>query len=192
MNGDALGAWTIDLAECPSIGILVNKARFAVGSAILVRSALDAHPRKFPVVSGAPLGVADHSRSRPIVEPFDREPPISGGAGLFTLGLTSARLGGAVNITPCPQVAESDLRGHASFPNGGPVPTGRNELFAPITERLTGRTLEPVPPPAAKSRYQAPYLQQTPKVRMPRSPQPMRRLGYGVTVPGGPLEDALS
>jgi hypothetical protein len=154
MTGGALRARTLDLTECPSVDSLVNKARPAVGSAIL----------------------ADHSRSRPLVEPFDRKGVISCGAGPFSFGVACTRFGGPVEMTPFSRAAEPDRRACTIFPNGGCVTTEGNELFVSIAGRhpnRSGQTLAPVPRPDATSGH----------------------LGGGATVPHAPrraLEDVLS
>jgi hypothetical protein len=174
MTGGALRARTIDLAECPSIDTLMNKARCAVGSAIL----------------------ADHSRSRPLAEPFERKGVISCRAALFNFGVACTRFGGPVEMTPFSRAAERDRRACTIFPNGGC--TEGNELFASITGRHTSRTcqtLEPVPRPDATPGHQAPYWPQTAEARMSPSPPLMGRPGGGATVPHAPrrpLEDVLS
>jgi hypothetical protein len=139
MSGDALRAWTIDSGAFPTTGAVADKARFALGYAILAPSSHNTQPWKFAIIGDELLLLADRTRSLPVVDPFDRELVISCGAALFNLRVVFARFGVPVEITTFPQVAEPDLLARISFPNGGRVTAELNELFVSITERTTNR-----------------------------------------------------
>jgi hypothetical protein len=139
MSGDALKAWTIDSALFPRTGALADKARFAVGYAILAPSSHNTQPWKFAIIGDELLLMADRSRSLPVVDPFDRELVISCGAALFNLRVVFAYFGVPVEITTFPQAVEPDLLARISFPSGGRVSAELNELFVSITERTTNR-----------------------------------------------------
>jgi hypothetical protein len=139
MSGDALKAWTIDSALFPRTGALADKARFAVGYAILAPSSHNTQPWKFAIIGDELLLMADRSRSLPVVDPFDRELVISCGAALFNLRVVFAHFGVPVEITTFPQAVEPDLLARISFPSGGRVTAELNELFVSITERTTNR-----------------------------------------------------
>jgi hypothetical protein len=177
MTGDALRAVQASLPWW-----IRGDSRWAY--AILAQSRHDTQPRKFPVIPGELLLMAERSRSLPVVDPFDREPLISRGATPFSLRVAFARCGGAVETTPFRQAANSDLGARISFPCGGRFTVGLNELSRAISEpptRGTGETLEPLPLPAEKSRYQAAYLHQA--TRMTRPSPLMAHLGRGATAP---------
>ena len=99
------------------------------GYGILAQSRHGTQPGKFPGILDELLLMADHSRSLPVADPFDREPLISCGGALFSLRVAFARCGVSVEITPFPQVADSDLRARISFPCGGRSTAELNELF---------------------------------------------------------------
>ena len=139
MSGDALKAWTIDLAAFPSRGTLADKARFAVRYAILAPSSHNTQPWKFVILGEELLLMADRSRSLPVVDPFDRELVISCGAALFNLRVVFAHFGVPVEIATFPQAAEPDLLARLSFPGGGRVTAELSELFVSITARTTNR-----------------------------------------------------
>jgi hypothetical protein len=141
MSGDALRAWTVDSGAFPTSGSLADKARFAVGYAILAPSTHNTQPWKFAIIGDELMLMADRSRSLPIIDPFDRELVISCGAALLNLRVVFAHFGVPVEIATFPQAAEPDLLVRVNFPNGGRVTTELNELFVSITERTTNRHL---------------------------------------------------
>ena len=70
MSGDALRAWTVDSGAFPTAGSLADKARFAVGYAILAPSSHNTQPWKFAIIGDELLLMADRSRSLPVVGIF--------------------------------------------------------------------------------------------------------------------------
>ena len=178
MTRNALRAWTSDPAEFPSTGTLVDKARLAVGDAILSPSSPHTQPGKLPVIADELLLTAGRSRRRRAVDRFERALGIGGGAAL----LVCARCGLPVGTATLPRAAAPDLLARMSFPR---VTTAPNESLASISGRAPKRirqTLERVLRRAAISRYQASYLNQMVPIGGERSRQLMLRPGRGPSV----------
>jgi hypothetical protein len=176
MTRNALRAWTSDPAEFPSTGTLVDKVRLAGGDAILAPSSPDTQPWKLPLITDELLLTADCSRHRRAVDRFHR---IGRGAAL----IVCARSGLLVGMATLPRAAAPDLLARLGFPLGGRVTTALNESLASNSGRAAkhirqtpGRGL----PRAAKSQYQAAYLNQMVAIGGERS---MGRLGRDPSVP---------
>ena len=189
MTGDAPGARTIQLAEFPSTGTGVDKARDPISAS----SNPSTQPWKFPMIADELLPMADRCQTLPVVDPLVRVRVISCAAGAFKL-----RLGGGVEITIFPKVGGADHVTRVSFPSGERVSRKHDELFvsliAPATSR-TSQTRERVLPRAGESRYQAPCSDQVAETGVAPPRQLMVRLGRGPIVPQASrraLEDALS
>jgi hypothetical protein len=85
-----LAAWNIDPSRFPVTGPAIDKARFAVGYAILAPSSHNTQPWRFIVNGDELLVCADRNRSLPHIDPFDRELIISCGAALFNMRVALA------------------------------------------------------------------------------------------------------
>ena len=73
MSASNLAAWNIDPSQFPVAGTAIDKARFAVGYAILAPSSHNTQPWRFIVNGDELLLCADRTRSLPNIDPFDRE-----------------------------------------------------------------------------------------------------------------------
>jgi hypothetical protein len=186
MTGDTLRAWSIDPLEFPGTGILVDKARFAVGYAT---PSLSGHNTQLPVIADELL--ADRSCGRPLLDRFDRALGLSYRAAL--VNVVGARFGLPVETATLPQASGSERLARI----GLRVTMELNGLFASISGRATDRirqTLERLRPRAAQSRYQA-ALNQAAAIRMARFAALMVRRRRGPSEPHPPrrrLADALS
>jgi len=134
-----LSAWSIDASAFPANGTAIDKARFAVGYAILAPSSHNTQPWRF-VVNGPELLVcADRTRSLPNIDPFDRELTISCGAAIFNLRTALAHFNVPVEITTFPQSSDPDIVARFVFPPRGPALSELADLFDAIGKRATNR-----------------------------------------------------
>jgi hypothetical protein len=135
MTGHALRAGTIDPADSLATGASVDKARFAVGYAILSLSSRNTQPWTFRVVADEFL--PDCSRGRLLLEPFDRTRGSS--CGIALLNLVCGRIGLPVETATRPQAAGPGLLARIGCPHGARLTMELNELFASDSARATNR-----------------------------------------------------
>jgi hypothetical protein len=136
---DNLAAWRIEAADFPAANSAVEKARFAVGYAILAPSSHNTQPWRFIFNGNELLVCADRTRSLPNIDPFDRELIISCGAALLNLRVALAHFNVAVEITTFPQSLDPDIVASIVFPLWGPQLPELAALFDFIKERSTNR-----------------------------------------------------
>lgn len=134
-----LAAWNIDPTNFPSTGTAIDKARFAVGYAILAPSSHNTQPWRFIINGDELLVCADRTRSLPNIDPFDRELIISCGAALFNLRVAFAHFEVPIEIATFPQSSDPDIVARIAFPSSGPILTDLDELFDVIAKRVTNR-----------------------------------------------------
>jgi hypothetical protein len=139
MNAGNLAAWNIDSPAFPASGSAIEKARFAVGYAILAPSSHNTQPWRFIINGDELLVCADRTRSLPHIDPFDRELIISCGAALFNLRVAFAHFNVPVEIATFPQSSDPDIVARIVFPDSGPKLNDLAELFDAITKRATNR-----------------------------------------------------
>jgi hypothetical protein len=139
MSAGNLAAWNIDPSEFPVTGTAIDKARFAVGYAILAPSSHNTQPWRFIVNGDELLLCADRTRSLPNIDPFDRELIISCGAALLNLRVALAHFNVPVEITTFPQSSDPDIVARIVFPSSGPIFKELAELFYAIAKRATNR-----------------------------------------------------
>jgi hypothetical protein len=139
MSVGNLAAWNIDPSRFPVTGPAIEKARFAVGYAILAPSSHNTQPWRFIVDGDELLLCADRNRSLPHIDPFDRELIISCGAALFNLRVALAHFNVPFEITTFPQSSDPDIVARIAFPSLGPIFKDLAELFDAITKRATNR-----------------------------------------------------
>jgi Nitroreductase family len=140
MSAGNLAAWNIDPSRFPVTGTAIDKARFAVGYAILAPSSHNTQPWRFIINGDELLLCADRNRSLPHIDPFDRELIISCGAALFNLRVALAHFNVPVEITTFPQSSDPDIVARIAFPISGPTFEDLAELFDAITKRVTNRS----------------------------------------------------
>ena len=140
MSAGNLAAWNIDPSRFPVTRSAIDKARFAVGYAILAPSSHNTQPWRFIVNGDELLLCADRNRSLPHIDPFDRELIISCGAALFNLRVALAHFNVPVEITTFPQSSDPDIAARIAFPISGPTFKDLAELFDAITKRVTNRS----------------------------------------------------
>src|SRR6516225_5880339 len=139
MNVGNLAAWGIDSSAFPASASAIDKARFAVGYAILAPSSHNTQPWRFIINGDELLVCADRTRSLPNIDPFDRELIISFGAALFNLRVAFAHFNVPVEITTFPQSSDPDIVARIVFPDSGPKLNDLAKLFDAITKRATNR-----------------------------------------------------
>jgi hypothetical protein len=138
-SADNLAAWSIEASDFPAAGAAIDKARFAIGYAILAPSSHNTQPWRF-IINGSELLVcADRTRNLPNIDPFDRELIISCGAALLNLRVALAHFNVPVEITTFPQSMDPDIVARIVFPAWGPKLRELAELFDPIRQRATNR-----------------------------------------------------
>jgi hypothetical protein len=136
---DNLAAWSIQATDFPEAGSTLDKARFAVGYAILAPSSHNTQPWRFVINGDELLVCADRTRSLPNIDPFDRELIISCGAALLNLRVALAHFDVPVEISPFPQSMDPDIVARIVFPSSGAKLRDLAELFFSIRERATNR-----------------------------------------------------
>ena len=139
MNVGNLAAWEIDSSAFPASASAIDKARFAVGYAILAPSSHNTQPWRFIINGDELLVCADRTRSLPNIDPFDRELIISCGAALFNLRVVFAHFNIPVEISTFPQSSDPDIVARIVFPDSGPKLNDLAELFDAMTKRATNR-----------------------------------------------------
>ena len=139
MNVGNLAAWGIDPSAFPASASAIDKARFAVGYAILAPSSHNTQPWRFIINGDELLVCADRTRSLPNIDPFDRELIISCGAALFNLRVAFAHFNVPVEIATFPQSSDPDIVARIIFPDSGPKLNDLAKLFDAITKRATNR-----------------------------------------------------
>jgi len=139
MSADKLAAWSINASDFPSAAKAIEKARFAVGYAILAPSSHNTQPWRFIINGDELLVCADRTRSLPNIDPFDREMIISCGAALLNLRVALAHFNVPVEITTFPQSMDPDIVARIVFPPWGPKLRELAEPFDAIGKRATNR-----------------------------------------------------
>src|SRR5215472_8252571 len=139
MNVGNLAAWGIDSSAFPASATAIDRARFAVGYAILAPSSHNTQPWRFIINGDELLVCADRTRSLPNIDPFDRELIISCGAALFNLRAALANFNIPVAIATFPYSAEPDVVARVTFPDSRPALKDLAALFGAITKRATNR-----------------------------------------------------
>jgi hypothetical protein len=134
-----LAAWDIQASGFPARGALADKARFAVGYAILAPSSHNTQPWQFVVTGGQLLVCADRTRSLPNIDPYDRELVISCGAALFNLRVAFAHFGVGIEIGTFPRAIEPDVLAQIALSASGPLPRDIGDLIDAISRRATNR-----------------------------------------------------
>jgi len=148
MSAGNLAAWNIGPSDFPRNGTAAEKARFAVGYAILAPSSHNTQPWRFVIVDDELLVCADRSRSLAVIDPFDRELIISCGAALFNLRVVFARFAVPIEVTPFPQSTDPDILARIVFPRSGSTTPDLGQLFDAMTLRATNRlAFVEAPPP---------------------------------------------
>jgi len=140
MSAGNLAAWNIDPSEFPVNGTAIDKARLAVGYAILAPSSHNTQPWRFIVNGDELLLCADRTRSLPNIDPFDRELIISCGAALLNFRVALAHFNVSVEIATFPQSSDPDIVARIVFPTSGPTFKDLAELFHAILKRATNRS----------------------------------------------------
>ena len=140
MSASNLAAWNIDPSEFPVTGTAIDKARFAVGYAILAPSSHNTQPWRFIANGDELLLCADRTRSLPSIDPFDRELIISCGAALLNFRVALAHFNVPIEITTFPQSSDPDIVARIAFPGSGPIFKDLAELFYAIAKRATNRS----------------------------------------------------
>jgi hypothetical protein len=137
---DQPSSWDIDAAAFPEQGSDADKLKFLLRYAILAPSNHNTQPWLFALYDDHVDVIADHARSLPAADPFDRELVISCGAALAFVQAAAAGFGCDLDVRRFPAPENGDLLARVSLKHkhgAGAAPNSR--LLEAILRRRTNR-----------------------------------------------------